>query len=180
MCNGMGACRKSDGVMCPSYQVTKEEEHSTRGRANLLRAVLSGALPYDTLTSKRLYDALDLCLECKGCKAECPSSVDMAKLKYEFLERYNAANGIPLRSKIFASINNINRLGSFFSPVSNWISERSIVRYLLDRFIGIHRKRSLPKFTGQTFTKWFEGHTKVANTSENKVVIFNDTFMIYN
>ena len=72
MCNGMGECRKSDGVMCPSFQATREEEHSTRGRANLLRATLSGALPHDTMISKRLHDALDLCLECKGCKAECP------------------------------------------------------------------------------------------------------------
>ena len=102
MCNGMGECRKSDGVMCPSFQATREEEHSTRGRANLLRATLSGALPHDTMISKRLHDALDLCLECKGCKAECPSNVDMAKLKYEFLERYNAANGTPLRARIFS------------------------------------------------------------------------------
>ena len=111
MCNGMGECRKSGGVMCPSYQATREEEHSTRGRANLLRAALSGSLPHETMISQRLHDALDLCLECKGCKAECPSNVDMAKLKYEFLERYHAANGTPLRSRLFSEIAMVNRVG---------------------------------------------------------------------
>ena len=85
MCNGQGACRKiTSGVMCPSYMVTRDEEHSTRGRANALRAAISGRIPTQSLDDKRLYQVMDLCLECKGCKAECPSNVDMAKLKYEF------------------------------------------------------------------------------------------------
>src|SRR5688572_33124470 len=83
MCNGVGACRKTlEGTMCPSYMATKDEEHSTRGRANALRAVLSGHLPKAEFTGRRLYEVMDLCLECKGCKAECPANVDMAKMKY--------------------------------------------------------------------------------------------------
>ncbi|HEX9531240.1 MAG TPA: FAD-binding and (Fe-S)-binding domain-containing protein, partial [bacterium] len=102
LCSGLGACRKnSEGTMCPSYMVTREEEHSTRGRANLLRAVLSGVLPTQEITGTRLYEALDLCLECKGCKAECPANVDMAKLKYEFLAQYYRTNGLPLRAWMF-------------------------------------------------------------------------------
>ena len=95
MCSGMGECRKKlDGTMCPSYMGTLDEEHSTRGRANALRNVISGRVPQQEFTGKRLYEVMDLCLECKACKAECPSNVDMAKLKYEFLDHYHRANGL--------------------------------------------------------------------------------------
>ena len=88
MCNGAGICRKrTTGTMCPSFMATREEEHSTRGRANALRAAMSGNLPNKELTSKRMYQVMDLCIECKACKAECPSSVDMAKIKFEFLAK---------------------------------------------------------------------------------------------
>src|SRR4030067_707482 len=90
MCNGAGVCRKADGVMCPSFQVTGDEMHSTRGRANLLRAMFSGRLQRSSITDEVLKGAFDLCLACKGCKAECPSAVDMAKIKYEFLQHYYA------------------------------------------------------------------------------------------
>ena len=99
MCNGMGACRKLDGTMCPSFMATRDEEHSTRGRANLLRAALSGRMPEgaeSSITDHRLHQALDLCLECKACKAECESGVDMAKLKYEFLDHYHKEHGVPV------------------------------------------------------------------------------------
>ena len=125
MCNGMGACRKLDGSMCPSFMATREEEHSTRGRANLLRAALSGLLPEADLAGPRLHQALDLCLECKACKAECDSGVDMAKLKYEFLANYQKVHGSSLRSRAFAQINRINRLGSRFAPFSNWGCQKS-------------------------------------------------------
>ncbi|HWU39662.1 MAG TPA: FAD-binding and (Fe-S)-binding domain-containing protein, partial [Candidatus Acidoferrum sp.] len=112
MCNGAAVCRKKlEGTMCPSYMVTREEEHSTRGRANALRAAISGHLPEDALTSPRMHEVLDLCLECKGCKAECPSNVDMAKLKSEFLALYYARHGTPLRARLFAHIEQLNRLG---------------------------------------------------------------------
>src|SRR5690606_20786974 len=96
-CNGAGVCRKADGVMCPSFQATQEEMHSTRGRANLLRALLSGRFPAQDLAEKSVYEALDLCLACKGCKAECPSAVDMAKLKYEFEQRWADRHGRRVR-----------------------------------------------------------------------------------
>ena len=180
MCNGMGACRKEDGTMCPSYQVTKEEEHSTRGRANLLRAVLSGTVPYDRFTSQRLHDALDLCLECKGCKGECPSMVDMAKLKYEFLDKYNSSNGIPLRSRLFANINLLNRLGCALSPVSNWLTQLPGARGLLHSLLGVHKNRPLPSFAKQTFPAWFRSHRPLSNGTKGEVVLFNDTFMNFN
>lgn len=180
MCNGMGACRKSDGTMCPSYQATKEEEHSTRGRANLLRAVLSGSVPFDRFTSQRLHDALDLCLECKGCKGECPSLVDMAKMKYEFLDKYNSANGIPLRSRLFANINRLNRLGSALAPLSNWLTQIPGSRSLLHSIVGIHKNRPLPEFARQTFPDWFRSHTPLGDGHNGEVVLFNDTFMNFN
>ena len=180
MCNGMGACRKPDGTMCPSYMVTREEEHSTRGRANLLRAAISGALPPQSIRSRRLYEALDLCLECKGCKGECPSNVDMAKLKYEFLYRYHGAHGTPLRAKLFANINRLNRLGSHFAPFANIASRTPGLRWMLHRFLGIHKDRPLPSFASQTFPDWFKSRTPRSNAPRGPVVLFNDTFMNYN
>ena len=180
MCNGMGACRKPDGTMCPSFMATRDEEHSTRGRANLLRAAISGALPPETLTGHRLYEALDLCLECKGCKGECPSNVDMAKLKYEFLHNYNAANGTPLRAKLFAHINRLSRLGSRFAPLANLASHTPGLRWLLHQFLGIHKRRPLPSFAHQSFPSWFKKRTPPTNAPRGPVVLFNDTFMNYN
>ena len=183
MCNGQGACRKvTSGTMCPSYMVTRDEEHSTRGRANALRAALSGALPVDSLTSRRLYDVLDLCLECKGCKAECPSNVDMAKLKYEFLDRYHKANGYPLRNRIFGSIAALSKTGSFMAPLSNWLLESDGGRDLLDRYAGIDRRRQLPSFSSQTFEQWFRarGETTRTEGARGVVVLLPDTFTNYN
>ena len=182
MCNGQGACRKvTSGTMCPSYMVTRDEEHSTRGRANALRAALSGALPVDSLTSRRLYDVLDLCLECKGCKAECPSNVDMAKLKYEFLDRYHKANGYPLRNRIFGSIAALSRAGSFMAPLSNWLLESDGGRDLLDRYAGIDRRRQLPSFSSQTFEQWFHAReTTDVEGARGTVVLLPDTFTNYN
>ena len=192
MCNGMGACRKLDGTMCPSYMATRDEEHSTRGRANLLRAALSGALPEGAITSRRLYEALDLCLECKGCKAECDSGVDMAKLKYEFLNQYFKQNGMPLRNKVFAHINRINRLGSRFAPLSNWAASNPLGKLFSTVILGVHPRRSLPPFVRETLPKWFERRGKFPLNSpllkgdergisaQTTVVLFNDTFMNYN
>jgi len=202
MCNGMGACRKLEGSMCPSFMATREEEHSTRGRANLLRAALSGKLPEGTISSQRLFDALDLCLECKACKAECDSGVDMAKLKYEFLDNYYKTNGRPLRNKVFAHINRINRLGSRFAPLSNWLASNPAGRFFAGKFLGIHPRRKLPTFQRETFPKWFEkrgenppvvppsqGGTDppfppyeggIKGGGGKTVVLFNDTFMNYN
>ena len=183
MCNGQGACRKViGGTMCPSYMVTRDEEHSTRGRANALRAAMSGALPPDSLTSKRMYNVLDLCLECKGCKAECPSNVDMAKLKYEFLDKYYKANGHPMRNRIFGNIATLSRLGSFFAPVSNWSLNAGWLRDLLDQYVGIDKRRLLPSFSSQTFEQWFRarGGSSESAATHGQIVLFPDTFTNYN
>ena len=119
MCNGVGACRKTlTGTMCPSFIGTREEEHSTRGRANALRSIISGALPHTEFTNERLQEVLDLCLGCKACKAECPSNVDMAKIKYEVMAHYHhKANGLPLHRRLFGEIGALAPLGSMFSSV---------------------------------------------------------------
>ena len=181
MCSGMGECRKKlEGTMCPSYMATLDEEHSTRGRANALRAVLSGKVPREEFTGKRLYDVLDLCLECKACKAECPSNVDMAKLKYEFLSHYYRANGLPLRNRLFGNIEKLNRLGSRFAPLSNWLANSWPNRWFLERFAGIDRRRPLPSFAEQTFVDWFRSHSFEGKELRGEVVFFHDTFNTFN
>jgi Fe-S oxidoreductase/FAD/FMN-containing dehydrogenase len=181
MCNGVGACRKSlEGTMCPSYMVTRDEEHSTRGRANALRAVLSGALPSSEFTGKRLYEVMDLCLECKGCKAECPANVDMAKMKYEFLHHYYQKHGLPLRNRLFGGIARLNRVGSLMPGVSNWLSNLPPNRWLLEKMAGIDRRRPLPAFADETFEAWFRKRGTPAESPRGEVVLFHDTFVNYN
>lgn len=201
MCNGNGTCRKLDsGTMCPSYQVTLDEEHSPRGRANALRSVLSGAFKPQTLTSKRLYDVLDLCLECKACRGECPSNVDVAKLKYEFLAHYYESHGTPRRARLFGHIARTSRWASRLAPVSNWVAGSWPARWLNEQMFGICRQRPLPPFVRQTFEAWFydrDGNGGAtaqrapvpgvagadASTpargpgSRGQVVLFHDTFM---
>ena len=181
MCSGMGECRKKlDGTMCPSYMGTLDEEHSTRGRANALRNAISGRVPQEEFTGKRLYEVMDLCLECKACKAECPSNVDMAKLKYEFLDHYHRANGLPLRNRIFGGIETLNRIGSTLAPVSNWLANSGINRWLMEVFAGIDRRRPLPQFAGETFEDWFRKHKTEGDGSKGEVVLFHDTFNNFN
>lgn len=181
MCNGNGACRKSgEGTMCPSYMATLDEEHSTRGRANALRAIISGRLPREQFVSKRLYDILDLCLECKACKTECPSNVDMAKLKYEFLSHYHAEHGTPLRARLFANIATLNQIGQRFAPLSNVMAQSRLGKWMMGK-IGIAPQRSLPAFASQTFSQWFDHRPAPASPPRHgKVVLFHDTFMEYN
>ena len=181
MCNGVGVCRKSlEGTMCPSYMATRDEEHSTRGRANALRAVLSGKVPAEDFTGRRLYDVMDLCLECKGCKAECPSNVDMAKMKYEFLHHYHAAHGVPLRARFFGRIGDLSWWGSRLAPVSNWLAAAPPSRWLLERLLGIDRRRPLPPFARESFTDWFDRRPVRRDAPRGSVVLFNDTFATYN
>jgi FAD/FMN-containing dehydrogenase/Fe-S oxidoreductase len=180
LCSGVGQCRKKlVGTMCPSYMATLDEEHTTRGRANALRAALSGTLP-DGLHSHEVHRVMDLCLECKACKAECPSNVDMAKLKYEFLAHYHGEHGYPLRSRIFANIARISRWGSAFAPLSNWLGGTWLNRWLLDKFLGIDRRRVLPTFARETFSSWFADRRNVKVGGRGKVALFNDTFSEYN
>ena len=181
MCNGVGVCRKKlEGTMCPSYMATKDEEHSTRGRANALRAVLSGRLPASEFTGKRLYEVMDLCLECKGCKAECPANVDMAKLKYEFLYHYYQANGLPLRNRLFGRVARWSALGARTPRLSNAISALAPVRWLLEKTVGIDRRRPLPALALETFEDWFRRRTPPATAPRGEVVLFHDTFVTYN
>jgi FAD/FMN-containing dehydrogenase/Fe-S oxidoreductase len=181
LCNGAGVCRKTnDGTMCPSYMVTMEDKHSTRGRANLMREILSGKLPAHEFAGEELHDALDLCLECKGCKAECPSNVDMAKLKYEFLAHYNERNGAPMRSRVFANIHTLSRLASFMPSLANWSLASRSIRHFLDRRFGIDSRRKLPSFAAQTFESWFAKRPASPNGSSGRVVLFHDTFINFN
>lgn len=183
MCNGNGMCRKKDGgTMCPSFMVTLEEEHSTRGRANALRGVLTGRLEPEAFTSRRMYEVLDLCIGCKGCKGECPTNVDMAKLKYEFLYHYNQRHGVPLRDRLFANIAALNRLGCALAPLSNWATRLPLAHWLMHRLLGIDCRRALPKFARPRFDRWFKRHRNGTNSQEatGKVVLFHDTFMTYN
>ena len=181
MCSGMAECRKKlDGTMCPSYMGTLDEEHSTRGRANALRSAISGRNPREEFTGKRLYEVMDLCLECKACKAECPSNVDMAKLKYEFLDHYHRENGLPLRNRMFGHLETLNRVGSTLAPVSNWFANSSVNRRLMELFVGIDRRRPLPHFASETFETWFKKHQAEGDGSQGEVVLFHDTFNNFN
>jgi FAD/FMN-containing dehydrogenase/Fe-S oxidoreductase len=188
LCNGSGVCRKKlEGTMCPSYQVTLEEEHSTRGRANVLRAILSGQLPPEEWTGERLRQVLDLCLACKGCRGECPSRVDMAKLKYEFLAHYHQAHGRPLRSWLFGHIALLNALGCRLAPLANGFLRTSLARRGLAR-LGIAPQRSLPPLARPTFEAWFKsrqgrkGENGKGKRGEGRrqVVLFHDTFLNFN
>jgi FAD/FMN-containing dehydrogenase/Fe-S oxidoreductase len=181
MCNGVGVCRKKlEGTMCPSYMATRDEEHSTRGRANALRAVLSGKVPPSDLAGHRLFEVMDLCLECKGCKAECPSNVDMAKMKYEFLHHYYSVNGLPLRNRLFGRIARLSRLGSRLAPLSNWIARSLPNRLLMERLLGIDSRRPLPAFARETFTDWFDRRRPRLDAPRGSVLLFHDTFVTYN
>ncbi|MCZ6646166.1 MAG: FAD-binding protein, partial [SAR324 cluster bacterium] len=182
MCNGNGQCRKLDvGTMCPSYQATRNDRHSTRGRANALRGFISGTLPMSEFTSPEMYEVMDLCLECKACKTECPSNVDMAAMKYEFLYHYNKAHGVPLRTRVFANAALLNRIGSATTPFSNWGLRFPFSR-IMNSLLGIAPKRRLPPFARQRFSTWFKGHAPAANGAGERprVVLFHDTFMEYN
>jgi FAD/FMN-containing dehydrogenase/Fe-S oxidoreductase len=195
LCNGNGLCRKTaGGTMCPSYMVTRDEQHSTRGRANALRMVLSGALAPEELTGERMREVMDLCVECKGCTAECPSRVNMTRLKAEWLSLYHAANGVPLRSRLFGHIRAINQLGSALAPLSNWAFGVHFAGLLSEWLLGISRHRRLPRFAREPFHRWFRRRelgvgswelgddvpTPNSQLPTPTVVLFPDTFTTYN
>lgn len=175
MCNGAGVCRKEGtGTMCPSYMATRDEAHSTRGRANALRAAISGRLP-DGLANTDLYDVFDLCLSCKACKRECPSSVDVAMMKAEFLAAYHDAHGIDLKTWLFGNIHTVNRLAGRFPALSNWLLTSSVGLGLMARF-GIPTDRPLPTYAPQRFTA-----TAAAAPQPGAVAtLLVDTFTDYN
>jgi FAD/FMN-containing dehydrogenase/Fe-S oxidoreductase len=181
LCNGSGVCRKKlEGTMCPSYMVTQDEEDSTRGRANALRAVLDGRLSPSELTGERLYRVMDLCISCKGCKAECPSNVDMARLKSDFLSLYYRANRRPFRDRMFSQVEAMGRLGVAAAPLANGLARNPLFRWALERWAGIDRRRSLPPFARQSFADWFLNREVSSGGDRKRVVLFHDTFMNYN
>jgi FAD/FMN-containing dehydrogenase/Fe-S oxidoreductase len=173
-CVGAAACRQVDGVMCPSYQATREEQDSTRGRANALRAALAGQLPPGALTSQRMHAVLDLCLECKGCRAECPTGVDMARIKAEYLHLYQAEHGTPLRSRVFAEIAAVSRWVRPVAGLANAASRWRPARRLIAWALGLAPERPLPHFAAQTFRGWW-GQRASAPPAEREVVLFVDT-----
>ena len=186
LCNGAGVCRKSEGVMCPSFQATKDEMHSTRGRANLLRAMLENHLSIEDNNSSRVvFEALDLCLACKGCKAECPSAVDMAKLKYEFLEHYyhsNMGNRHPIRDYLFAYIGEITHYGAVFNPLTNYLLNNVNKIGVGERWLGISGQRKLPLIDRETLgTKWKKLNYSLNGSQDytEKVLFLSDPFTEY-
>ncbi len=182
MCNGAGVCRKTSyGSMCPSFMTTLEEIDSTRGRANVLRNTLSGRLPQEEFTGPMAKSAMDLCLSCKACKSECPSSVDMAKIKAEWQAQYYKEHGTPLRAKIFANIEMISRIASGrVAPIVNWGGNIAPVRWAMARFVGIGGDRSLPRFSDRPFTHWRSGRrTPSVQNPLGRVVLFSDTYHTY-
>ena len=179
-CQRIGACRKSgSGVMCPSYMATREEEHATRGRANALVKALSSPDPKAAMGDERLHEILDLCLECKACKSECPLSVDMATMKSEFLAHYQEEHGVPLRSRLFGAIRPLNKLGAAAAPLSNLPGRLKPARALLERVAGIDRRRPLPRFARQTLVRWDRRRTRPSAGSRGDVVFLADSFTTF-
>jgi FAD/FMN-containing dehydrogenase/Fe-S oxidoreductase len=175
-CVGIGKCRKTEaGTMCPSYMATREEIHSTRGRARILFEALTTDLLPDGFADPALKDALDLCLSCKGCKAECPSSVDMAAYRAEFFSNYYRSHRRPLSSAFFGRLNEVARLSSYAPSIANALSHAPIIGGVAKKALAIHPDRELPRFARRTFRAWFE-RRMAPKASMREVVLFPDTF----
>ena len=175
MCNNNGACRKSEpGAMCPSYRVTGDEHHVTRGRANGLRLALSGQLGADGLTSAELYDALDLCVSCKACRRECPTGVDMARMKVEFLAHYRKAHGVPLSDRVVAALPRAAHRAGPLRRLANLRDRIPGLAALSERFTGFTARRSLPRWHARPFRDPRPRAGEAARHGE--VVLFVDTF----
>jgi len=177
-CNGSGDCRKliaSGGVMCPSYRATRDEKDTTRARANALREFLTNSEKQNPFNHKELYDVFDLCLSCKACATECPSNVDIATLKAEFLYQYQKENGVPFRSKLFANNASLNRIGSLMPGLTNFLLNTNLVK----KMVGIATERSIPKLAATTFGKWLSKQTNLQKVSKGKLLLFVDEYTNY-
>ena len=192
MCSGVGLCRKNrDGTMCPSYMVTREEAHSTRGRANTLRLAMNGMLGDAKLADQAVHDVLDLCLECRACKSECPVGVDMARYKSEFLAGYWDRHGVSLRARAFGHAHAASKMGSRFAPLSNALANSGPMRWMMEKTIGVDRRRTLPTWTRQTLRKRLAVHPPSRpgqdsgaqegghHTEQQAPLLFVDTFTEY-
>jgi Fe-S oxidoreductase len=179
-CNGAGVCRKSDGVMCPSFQASGDEMHSTRGRANLLRAMMTGRFPTQSMAEQSVREALDLCLACKGCKSECPSGVDVARLKYEFFNfYYSSDHRRPFRDFLFGYIDRFAWFGSPFHWVINRFLSSQFVARMGETWLGLSSERPFPKFSEKSLqTIWRAKKNPTSNLSE-RVIFLSDAFTEY-
>jgi Fe-S oxidoreductase len=189
LCNGAGVCRKKQGgTMCPSYMATLDERHSTRGRGNALRVAITGQLEESHRPSAishqkdgiwndaETLETLRLCLSCKACKTECPSNVDIAKYKAEYLAQGFRVGGTPLSAKVFGNVRALNRVGSAFAPLSNWVGESLPARFIANRVLGLSSKRKLPAFARSLF----RGAPPPGPAGPPTVVLFGDCFTAYN
>ncbi len=186
-CNGSGDCRKthlSGGTMCPSFMVTKNEKDTTRARANILREFLTNSEKINRFDHKEILDVMDLCLSCKGCKSECPSNVDMAKLKAEFLQHYYDANGVPFRSKLIANFTKSAKLGSLVPGMYNFMITTRPVSNIIKHISGFAQQRSLPALHEISLEKWYKKRSKSLSQNKKpakrKVYLFCDEFTNYN
>jgi FAD/FMN-containing dehydrogenase/Fe-S oxidoreductase len=180
MCSGLGACRKKlDGTMCPSYMATLDEKHSTRGRANVLRLAMAGRLGEAGLGDREVHDVLDLCLECRACKAECPVGVDVARFKSEFLADYWRRHGTPLRARAIGRIASLAKWGSRLAPFSNAIAASAPARWLGEKLFQIDRRRTLPGWSRRTLVAQFHSSSPQRQAASPQVVLFDDTFTNY-
>ncbi|MDA3890812.1 MAG: FAD-binding protein [Salinivirgaceae bacterium] len=184
-CNGSGDCRKlkeSGGTMCPSYMATRDEKHVTRSRANILREFLSNSTNANPFNHQEIYDALDLCLSCKACKSECPSSVDVAKLKAEFLQHWYNSNGIPIRTLAIANISKINSLGAVWPTFTNFFLNNSRSSSFIKSRLGIAQERSMPLLHDRTLKSWTKRHLEIPANSLHKreLILFIDEFTNFN
>jgi Fe-S oxidoreductase len=182
LCAGVGECRKRQGgIMCPSYQATREELHSTRGRANILRLAMTGQLGSEGLLEPAVMEALDLCLECKACKSECPTNVDMARLKAEVLDQVHRRRGLPWRSWVFGNVARLAHQGCRFPRLTNWLLRGGPGRWLQDKVLGIDRRRMPPPLVSRRNPdrmRLFEPEIWPAGVSPS-VLLFPDTFVSY-
>ncbi|RFS22076.1 FAD-binding oxidoreductase [Chitinophaga silvatica] len=185
-CNGSGDCRKtqlSGGTMCPSYMATRNEKDTTRARANILREFLTHSTKENRFDHKEIYEVLDLCLACKGCKSECPSNVDMAKLKMEFLQHYYDANGVPLRANMIGNYSKLSKLAAIAPGIYNVLIKNSLTGGVIRKFSGFALKRSLPELYSITLRKWFETKwpkERQGAIGSKKVYLFCDEFTNFN
>jgi len=186
-CNGSGDCRKSSlmgGTMCPSYMATRDEHTTTRARANILREYLTNSKKSNPFNHREIYDVLDLCLSCKACKAECPSNVDVAKMKAEFLQHYYDANSIPLRTRLIANISRLNALGAILPAVYNFIIRNRFISTGIKKILGFSRMRDLPALYKITFRRWLRenltGLNEAVKDTGRELILFVDEFTNYN
>jgi FAD/FMN-containing dehydrogenase/Fe-S oxidoreductase len=174
-CNGSGDCRKSaaiGGSMCPTFMATKDEDKTTRGRANILREFLSRSEKANPFDHEEIYEVLDLCISCKACKAECPSNVDMAKFKAEFLQHYYEIHGIPFRTRLIAYLPRLNQLGRLVRPLTNFITATGAFK----KAIGFAAERQIPRLSKLSLRQWYKKPIQLNGNRKGKVYLFADEF----